>query len=244
MNEDYPLHQPARVTFITGLMVATVITLTVVTIVFAQDSYFAKAQSTESVSEAAKTVTAADLNTKTTSSLDVSVYSVVKMGDSTTIDPILVKEGDSTLVLYRDQYIGFQPITSLLGYYKRSTIVQITGRSQPNAVITLQFDAKSPSTKVTAADAAGAWRIDVNVDELKPGDYSATVKTSVDATVSDTMVVGTFSVGTKRIMSNTTWMIIMVSGSALIAVLLIANIAVFVSHRRQNRRAAARVNRV
>jgi hypothetical protein len=192
----------------------------------------------QSISEGKVAVTAEDLNEQNNQNIELRTIEVVEIGGAKKIKEIPSVDGQTT-ILEREKFIGFDPVESMVGYTKRTTLISFTGKTEPEAVVTLLLDARLPTSKMTTADDLGQWRIDVNVDELPSGQYTATVKTLKDGVTSDTKVIGAFGVTDKSILSNATWMALFTGGLVLIFLLLVVNLGVYLIHRREERKLRA-----
>lgn len=129
----------------------------------------------------------------------------------------------SSYVVYRDRFVGFQPVRSLMGYYNKKVIIEFTGRTAPGALVSVYLDAPKTRTHATYANELGEWNISIDASQLPAGNYNATMRASLQEQVSDMQIIGTFSVYAQNKLSNMTWIAIIVAGLGVIMTLTILN---------------------
>lgn len=154
--------------------------------------------------------------------VSVRVSEIQAVNDAEKMNTI-APTNDGTYVVYRDRFVGFQPARTLMGYYNKKVVIEFSGQTLPEALVTLSLDAPTVRTHAAYADKTGQWSVSIDASKLPAGNYNATMRASLDDAVSDTQVVGTFAVYTQNKLSNMTWIAIIIAGLGIIMLLTIVN---------------------
>lgn len=155
-------------------------------------------------------------------SVSVRVSEIESVNNGEQVHALAPTTGSSYIV-YRDRFVGFQPVRSLMGYYNKTVIIEFTGRTAPEALVSVYLDAPKTRTHASYANEAGEWNITIDASQLPAGNYNATMRSSVQEQVSDTQIIGTFSVYTQNKLSNMTWIAIIIAGLGVIMTLTVLN---------------------
>ena len=154
--------------------------------------------------------------------VSIRVSEIQELNDAEKLNTITPTD-DGTYVMYRDRFIGFEPVRTLMGYYNKHIIIEFSGRTAPESLVTLSLDAPTVRTHAAYADETGQWSVSIDASKLPAGNYNATMRASLGEDVSDTQIVGTFAVYTQNKLSNMTWIAIIIGGLGIIIVLTVVN---------------------
>ncbi|MFH1425958.1 MAG: hypothetical protein ABIG66_00830 [Candidatus Kerfeldbacteria bacterium] len=150
--------------------------------------------------------------------------------DTGTLQHIPVRTSvGTTLYLEKQSVVGMDPIMEI-GQQPGSDILYIAGITKPLAQVSILAD-RDFEVDTVQADEEGQWHALISSEELPEGAHSLYVRTSVDGVDSTPVEVATIEVVSQPLITNATWLLIIIVGCAILSVLIAINLQFFF-HRR------------
>lgn len=165
--------------------------------------------------------------------VNIQAYHQATFSDGHVASYRIMENEDGAFPLEKRDYVGLDPVAGY-GHAVHEDIVYCSGQTIPGASVTFTVESNG-RTLETTADEQGVWQLMLSANTLEDGHHTVFMQSRKGEAVSSETELINIDVSSHRYVSNSTWLLFIIVGVAVVFVLVAMNLQMLFYRRARDK---------